>query len=126
MTMDTTNQMGLFDSPSHHDISKTVRTEGNGAKTKKVGAQRKSPSKEKLPATAKNSSISAAKQPPPSQRRSGLVPEGDVRLTANIKEDIHLKLKIVSAHRRTTIGELIEELVENHLESPYGIIKHFR
>jgi hypothetical protein len=43
------------------------------------------------------------------------VPEGDVRLTANIREDLHLKLKIVAATRRTTIGELIEELVERYL-----------
>lgn len=46
---------------------------------------------------------------------SGLVPEGDVRLTANIRQDLHLKLKIEAAHRRTTIGDLIEELVEKYL-----------
>jgi len=46
---------------------------------------------------------------------SGLVPEGDVRLTANIREDLHLKLKIAAAHRRTTIGELIEDLVDRYL-----------
>jgi hypothetical protein len=46
----------------------------------------------------------------------GPVPEGDVRLTANIREDLHLKLKIVAATRRTTIGELIEELVEHYLQ----------
>jgi hypothetical protein len=46
---------------------------------------------------------------------SGQVPEGDVRLTANIREDLHLKLKITAARRRTTIGELIEELVEEYL-----------
>lgn len=46
---------------------------------------------------------------------SGLVPAGDVRLTANIREDLHLKLKIAAAHRRTTIGELIEELVDRYL-----------
>lgn len=45
----------------------------------------------------------------------GPVPEGDVRLTANIRQDLHLKLKIVAATRRTTIGELIEELVEQYL-----------
>ena len=46
---------------------------------------------------------------------SGLVPTGDVRLTANIRQDLHLKLKIASAHRRTTIGEIIEELIVNYL-----------
>ena len=45
----------------------------------------------------------------------GPVPKGDVRLTANIREDLHLKLKIVSATRRTTIGELIEDLVDRYL-----------
>lgn len=45
----------------------------------------------------------------------GLTPEGDVRLTANIREDLHLKLKIAAATRRTTIGDLIEELIESHL-----------
>lgn len=58
-----------------------------------------------------------------SRPRSGLVPAGDIRLTANVKEEIHLKLKLVSVHRRTTIGELIEELVEKYLESPYVIKK---
>lgn len=46
---------------------------------------------------------------------SGQVPKGDVRLTANIREDLHLKLKIAAARRRTTIGELLEEMVEKHL-----------
>jgi hypothetical protein len=46
---------------------------------------------------------------------SGLVPVGDVRLTANIKEHLHMKLKMESVTRRTTIGELLEELIERHL-----------
>ena len=47
--------------------------------------------------------------------KSGLVPEGDVRLSANIRGDIHLKLKIAAATRRTTIGDLLEELIDNNL-----------
>ena len=47
---------------------------------------------------------------------SGLVPVNDVRLTANIRQDLHLKLKIEAAHRRTTIGEILEYLIEHHLE----------
>jgi hypothetical protein len=39
-----------------------------------------------------------------------------VRLTANIRQDLHLRLKIAAAHRRTTIGEIIEELVEKHVK----------
>ncbi len=46
---------------------------------------------------------------------SGKVPEGDVRLTANIRQDLHLKLKIAAARRRTTIGELLEEMVEKYI-----------
>jgi hypothetical protein len=53
--------------------------------------------------------------PVPARKISGLVPEGDVRLTANIRQDLHLKLKIASAYRRTTIGEIIEELIATHL-----------
>lgn len=52
---------------------------------------------------------------PATKKISGLVPDGDVRLTANIRQDLHLKLKISSAYRRTTIGEIIEELIEKHL-----------
>ena len=48
-------------------------------------------------------------------KRSGLVPEGDVRLTANIRADLHMKLKMRAVQERTTIGELIEELIEKHL-----------
>lgn len=43
---------------------------------------------------------------------SGQIPAGDVRLTANIREDLHLKLKIRAAEQRTTVGELIEAWVE--------------
>ncbi len=46
---------------------------------------------------------------------SGKVPSGDVRMTANIRSDLHVQLKIAAAQGRTTIGELIEELVQRHL-----------
>jgi hypothetical protein len=46
-------------------------------------------------------------------QKSGLLPPGDVRLTANIRADLHLKLKIRAAQERTTIGELIEQWIEN-------------
>ena len=45
---------------------------------------------------------------------SGLIPDGDVRLTANIRQNLHLRLKIEAAHRRTTVGELIEEMIDKH------------
>lgn len=52
---------------------------------------------------------------------SGLVPDGDVRLTANIRRDLHKRLKDAAAQRQYetgkgfTIGELIEELIEAHV-----------
>lgn len=46
---------------------------------------------------------------------SGQVPSGDVRLTANIRADLHLKLKIEAANRRTSIGELLEEIIEQNI-----------
>lgn len=53
---------------------------------------------------------------------SGLVPADDVRLTANIRKDLHLKLKIAAAESRTTIGEIIEALVARHLDSDLPVI----
>lgn len=49
------------------------------------------------------------------EAKSVLVPEGDVRLTANIQGDLHMKLKMKAVQERTTIGELIEELIEKNL-----------
>lgn len=40
--------------------------------------------------------------------KSGLIPEGDVRLTANVRADLHMKLKMRAVQERTTVGELIE------------------
>lgn len=54
-----------------------------------------------------------AKQPKtPVKASSGLVPAGDVRLTANISEQHHMKLKIAAVQQKTTIGELIEQMVD--------------
>jgi len=65
--------------------------------------------------TSGRKALPAVVTAPPAKAVSGLVPAGDVRLTANIRQDLHLKLKIASAHRRTTIGEIIEELIVNYL-----------
>lgn len=45
--------------------------------------------------------------------RSGQLPAGDVRLTANIRADLHLELKIRAARERTTMGELIEAWIKS-------------
>lgn len=48
--------------------------------------------------------------------KSGKVPTDDVRLTANIRQDLHLRLKIAAAKRQTTMGEIIEEMIERNLD----------
>lgn len=45
--------------------------------------------------------------------KSGLVPVGDVRLTANIRADLHMKLRIRAVEERTTVGELVERWIES-------------
>lgn len=42
-------------------------------------------------------------------------PEGDKRLTINIKQELHKKLKIEAIEKGITVGEIIEQLVEKHL-----------
>lgn len=49
------------------------------------------------------------------QKGSGLVPEGDVRLTANIRADLHMNLKMYAVKEKTTIGEILEKLIEQHI-----------
>lgn len=113
-------QMALFETPAEPEkkkptkkkAPKEIRSEAPVKKATKTAATKgKAPTRKsdqksrgKLKGTAKGRST------------SGLVPEGDVRLTANIREDLHLKLKIAAAHKRTTIGELIEMLVAKHLK----------
>ena len=49
---------------------------------------------------------------------SGLVPAGDIRLTVNIRDDVHSKLKMraieerIKAGKNVTVGELIEQWIE--------------
>lgn len=47
--------------------------------------------------------------------KSGQVPAGDVRLTLNVRTELHQKLKIASAMTRTTMGELVEQLIADSL-----------
>lgn len=49
---------------------------------------------------------------PTGQTTAGMVPVGDVRLTVNIRDDIHQRLKIRAVQERTTVGDLIEAWVE--------------
>ncbi len=48
------------------------------------------------------------KQPPLGNK----IPLGDVRLTANISKTHHKKIKMVAASQETTIGELLEQLID--------------
>ena len=127
------NQMGLFEM-----AGAAPDRENREPKPAPSSAANPSPSsaaKPSPPSPAKPAPSSAAKPAPPAPTKqarknpkppvavseraakkvSGLVPDGDVRLTANIRQDLHLKLKIASAYRRTTIGEIIEELLEKYI-----------
>ena len=63
-----------------------------------------------------NQSKVAQKSTQEAESKSGLVPEGDVRLTANMRGDLHMKLKMKAVQDRTTIGELLEALVDGYLD----------
>ncbi len=92
------------------------------SKKRAVGLKRPSPSTNEVLASTrsddkaedlnKNKSKKTARKAPEAAK-SGPVPVGDVRLTVNIRKDLHLKLKIRAARRRTTIGELIEKWVSS-------------
>ncbi len=42
-------------------------------------------------------------------------PNGDKRLTINLKAEIHKKLKIAAIEKEITAGEIIEQLLEKYL-----------
>jgi predicted HicB family RNase H-like nuclease len=39
---------------------------------------------------------------------------GDVRLTLNIRKDLHRRLQTEATRRRTTVGEVVEQLLKKH------------
>jgi predicted HicB family RNase H-like nuclease len=45
---------------------------------------------------------------------SGQVPAGHVRLNANIRKDLHTRIKIEAVRQSKTIGQLIEEWIERY------------
>jgi hypothetical protein len=51
-----------------------------------------------------------------SGKRAFFAPEGDRRLTINLRADLHKKLKLKAVEQETTIGEIIEALVERDLK----------
>ncbi|WP_432823114.1 plasmid partition protein ParG [Trichloromonas sp.] len=110
-TENSDNQMALFGLPEPAKPAPEKSKSKKRPQPKPAAAPSKpAPSPARKKATAKK-----AAAPAPPRRGSGLVPEGDIRLTANIREDLHLRLKIAAARQRTTIGEIIEELVEKYV-----------
>lgn len=120
---DTKEQIPLFEIPE----VKTEKPQAPVQKQARVVKEKEAPDKKRAAKTdgtsesAKSESIGkrktaiGIKKTAMKSPLSGQVPEGDVRLTANIREDLHLKLKIAAARRRTTIGELLEEMVEKYI-----------
>jgi hypothetical protein len=97
-------------------LAKPARTKRNPAPVQQTPAPiRATPAPTAKPARKVKEPEVVVMSAPAAKKVSGLVPDGDVRLTANVRQDLHLKLKIASAHRRTTIGEIIEELIDRHL-----------
>jgi hypothetical protein len=47
--------------------------------------------------------------------KSGQVPEGDVRLTLNVRRELRSNLKMAAVIAETTMGELVEQLIAEHL-----------
>lgn len=111
---DMENQMGLFEIPKIAKPAPVTSAPEKAASIRKAieKAATQGAKKTRQPAVKPlKRGVKAA----PVKAVSGLVPEGDVRLTANIRQDLHLKLKIAAAHRRTTIGEMIEELIDKYV-----------
>lgn len=64
------------------------------------------------PTAAARGKGAARAEAAPAGQKSGLVPAGDVRLTVNIRDDVHQALKIRAVQERTTVGDLIEAWVD--------------
>jgi hypothetical protein len=109
---DLENQMGLFEIPKAAKTEPAKKAADKPSPVKKAIKKAETQGTKNLKPAAKPLKRAVKATP---VKVSGLVPEGDVRLTANIRQDLHLKLKIAAAHRRTTIGEMIEELIENYV-----------
>jgi hypothetical protein len=48
-------------------------------------------------------------------KKTFFAPEGDKRLTINMRVDLYRKLKTAAAEKNTTSGEIIEQLIEKYL-----------
>jgi len=82
---------------------------------KKRSKKKASLTKPRLAGPRVGSSLSAKAKQFAGGSKSGMVPIGDVRLTANIRQDLHKKLKHAAVDQETTVGELLEALIDKHL-----------
>lgn len=125
MTDEEKDQMSLFgvlqETPTKESLKKTVVARPLDRLPKKGKAEQVSTGQLTRPAVrgGKVDAVRGGRKKTPTAPAktyaAGLVPAGDVRLTINIRQDLHLRLKIAAAHERTTIGEIIEELVEQYV-----------
>ncbi|TWJ18797.1 hypothetical protein [Geobacter argillaceus] len=125
MTDEGKDQMSLFgalqEPPGKESLKNTVVVVPPDRLPKKVKTEQVATGQPTKPASrsGKRAAVRGGrKKTPKAQAKTyaaGLVPAGDVRLTINIRQDLHLRLKIAAAHERTTIGEIIEELVEQYV-----------
>ena len=65
----------------------------------------------KKPTLVKTMSFAKGKKP----SKSGLVPDGDTRLVCNVRTNLHRKLKHAAVDEGTTIGQIVERLIDKHL-----------
>jgi len=65
----------------------------------------------KKPTLDKTMSFAKGKKP----SKSGLVPDGDTRLVCNVRTNLHRKLKHAAVDEGTTIGQIVERLIDKHL-----------
>ncbi len=67
----------------------------------------------KKPTIDTAAAMNVAEQKPTETKQTGnQIPLGDVRLTANISKAHHRKVKLAALHQDTTIGELLEQLID--------------
>lgn len=51
---------------------------------------------------------------------SALELPNNIRLIANIREDLYLRIKLNAAKQKTTVDKLIEKLIENYVEKEHS------
>lgn len=117
--------------PEDNQIRKTAKTNKRKAVNARTPIVKKNVNKPVhqssknsiAPAKPKNEKLAVANKPKSrttksaiknsNKRSPGLAPDGFVRLTINIRQELRTKLKIIAAKQNTTIGKLIEEFANS-------------